>query len=192
VSNYVFAIDDATGNAGPSPDALGHVSGWSLVNSVQHAVGTTTTPGNFTWTATPADPLMVALDTLINPTVVGTDVPGPMADFDPTRPYSWPAVKWTGTYSGPTDTAKLNADTAFDTSEFVNQFNGTFGWSLDSADQTLSLTYTPTPVPEPGTLALVGAAAAAGLWRRRQHPVSRTKQLMTAAADPVASFLHAR
>jgi hypothetical protein len=27
VSNYVFAIDDATGMAGPSPDALGHVSG---------------------------------------------------------------------------------------------------------------------------------------------------------------------
>jgi autotransporter-associated beta strand protein len=28
VSDYVFAIDDATGTAGPSPDAAGHVSGW--------------------------------------------------------------------------------------------------------------------------------------------------------------------
>jgi hypothetical protein len=60
----------------------------------------------------------------------------------------------------------LNADTAFDTSGFVNQFNGTFGWSLGGS--SLSLSYTPTPVPEPGTLMLVGLAAA-GLarWRRR-------------------------
>ena len=31
VINYVFAIDDATGAAGPTPDAAGHVSGWGLV-----------------------------------------------------------------------------------------------------------------------------------------------------------------
>jgi MYXO-CTERM domain-containing protein len=82
-------------------------------------------------------------------------------------------VKWTGIYAGPTDAATLNADTAFDTSAFVNQFNGTFGWSLDSADQILSLTYTPTPVLEPGTLALVAFAAAAG-WRGRRRTASQT------------------
>jgi MYXO-CTERM domain-containing protein len=81
-----------------------------------------------------------------------------------------------GTCSGPTDPSTLNADTAFDTSGFVNQFNGTFGWTLDQADHTLSLTYTPTPVAEPGTLALVGLAAAglAGWHRRRGQPTYRT------------------
>jgi hypothetical protein len=111
---------------------------------------------------------MVALDALINPTTVDTDVAGPMADFDPTKAYSWLAAQWTGTYSGPLDAATLDADTVFNTSGFVNQFNGTFGWSLDAADQTLSLTYTPSPVPEPGTRALVGLAAAGIVrWRRR-------------------------
>ena len=86
VDNYVFAIDDAAGTAGPSPDALGHVSGWGLVKSTDQ----------FTWTATPAAPLTVALETLVNPTTVGVDVPGPMDHFDPTQAYTWPAVEWAG------------------------------------------------------------------------------------------------
>jgi autotransporter-associated beta strand protein len=168
VNNYVFAIDDAAGTAGPKPDALGHVSGWGLVNAVRQTFGTTTSSGDFVWTATPTDRLTVALDTLVNPTTVGTDVAGQMAGFDPSQPYSWPAVKWAGTYSGPTDVAMLNADTSFDTSGFLNPVAGTFGWNLDPAGQTLSLTYSPSAVPEPGTLALVGLAAAVGWrWRRR-------------------------
>jgi autotransporter-associated beta strand protein len=169
VSNYVFAIDDADGAAGPKPDVLGHVSGWGLINAVQHFAGFAPTSGDFTWTATPTTRLTVALDTLVNPTTVGTDVPGLMADFDPSQSYVWPAVRWSGTYSGPTDPATLTADTSFDTSGFLNPVAGTFGWNLDPANQTLSLTYTPSAVPEPGTLALVGLAAAAGWrWRRRQ------------------------
>jgi fibronectin-binding autotransporter adhesin len=169
VDNYVFAIDDATGTAGPSPNAAGQVSGWGLVKATRQQFGSITTSGNFTWTADPADKLTVALDTLVNPTVVGTDVAGPMADFDPTLSYSWPAVTWTGAYSGPTDALALDAATSFDTTGFENPINGTFGWSLDAADQTLSLTYTPTPVPEPGTLALTGIAAIGWVtfWRRR-------------------------
>jgi autotransporter-associated beta strand protein len=171
VNNYVFAIDDATGTAGPSPDASGHVSGWGLVKAVQQAFGATTSSGDFVWTATPTSKLTFAIDTLVNPTTVGTDVAGPMADFAPNSAYSWPAVRWAGTYSGPTDAAALNADTAFDTSGFLNPVAGTFGWNLDPASQTLSLVYTPTAVPEPRTLALAGlvAAGAAAFRRRRQR-----------------------
>jgi len=98
--NYVFAIDDATGTAGPSPDALGHVSGWGLVKAIQQPVGSTITSGDFIWTATPSAKLTVAIDTLVNPTTVGTDVPGAMAEFDPTRAYSWLAAEWAGRIPG--------------------------------------------------------------------------------------------
>ena len=52
--------------------------------------------------------------------------------------------------------ASLDAATTFDTSGVVNPIAGNFGWSLDAADQTLSLTYTPTAVPEPGDSRIVG------------------------------------
>jgi fibronectin-binding autotransporter adhesin len=172
VNNYVFAINDATGTAGPSPDAQGLVSGWGLVKAVKQQFGATTTNGDFFWTATPSNKLTFALDTLVNPTTVGTDVSGPMANFDPAQSYAWPAVHWDGTYSGPTDAASLTVSTAFDTSGFANAVAGTFGWNLDPAGQTLSLTYTPIAVPEPGTLALASVAAIGWVtfWRRRWQP----------------------
>jgi hypothetical protein len=160
----------------------GHVSGWGLVKAVQQAVGQTTTPGDFAWTADPAHELTVALQTLVNPTAVGSDVPGPMADFDPAQPYTWPAVTWAGNYSGPADASALTAATTFDTGGFLNPVGGTFGWSLDAGGHSLSLTY--TPVPEPGTLALAGLAVALG-WassmrasRRRSSgsPASRGRR----------------
>ena len=180
VSNYVFAVDDATGTAGPSPDALGHVSGWGLINAVTQAGGSGFS-GDFTWTADPTNKLSVALDTLVNPTTVGTDVAGLMADFDPTRAYSWPAVRWAGTYSGPTDSAILDAATAFETAGFVNPIAGSFGWDFDAADRTLSVTYTPSAVPEPGTLVLVGLAGVAGAAYRRRRASLGCHRLATAA-----------
>ncbi|HEY1381788.1 MAG TPA: PEP-CTERM sorting domain-containing protein, partial [Gemmataceae bacterium] len=171
VNSYVFAINDATATAGPTPDADGQVSGWGLIKTVQQ-VGGLTTSGDFHWTADPTNRLSVALQTLVNPTTPGTDVPGLMADFDPTRSYSWLAAEWTGNYTGPTDVAALDAATAFDTTGFANATQGgSFGWALDTAGHTLSLTF--TPVPEPGTLALVGAAAAAGLWRWRRRKAAK-------------------
>jgi hypothetical protein len=162
VDNYVFSIDDAAGSTGPSPDTRGHVSGWGLVRST----------GEFTWTATPAARLTVALETLVNPTTVGVDVAGPMDHFDPTRPYAWPAVEWAGTYSGPVDGATLSAATAFDTSGFLNPVAGTFGWAFDPAGHALSLTYTPNAVPEPGSLVLLSVAAAGWVvarWDNRRR-----------------------
>ena len=170
VTNYAFAIDDATGAAGPEPDAIGHVSGWGLVSAIQRLVGPAATPGDFAWTADLVRPLTVHLDTLLNPTTVGTDVAGPMADFDPSKPYSWPAVEWAGAYSGPTDPASLNAATAFDTTAFVNPIAGKFGWSLDLGSRSLSLTYTPSAVPEPGTTALLTVVAAGWAAVRRRRP----------------------
>jgi hypothetical protein len=177
VGNYVFAIDVATGTAGPAPAGNGSAGGWGLVKAIRQTVLGTTGPGDFIWTATPADKLTVALDTIINPSATDDDVAGLMANFDPSRSYVWTAVQWAGTYSGPAAAADLNSSTAFDTSGFLNPIAGTFGWSLDSAGQTLSLVYTPTAVPEPGSLAFAGLAAA-GLtfWRRRGRPTVRQKR----------------
>jgi autotransporter-associated beta strand protein len=167
VSSYVFAIDDATGVAGPTPDAAGHVSGWGVVKSISHLAGVESTTGDFVWTATPSDKITVTLQTLLNPTTVGTDVQGIMDHFDPTRPYAWSAVEWSGSYAGPADDATLDASTAFDTSRFANPIQGTFGWSLDSTDHMLSLTYTPLAVPEPGSLVLLAAAVSGiAVYRR--------------------------
>jgi fibronectin-binding autotransporter adhesin len=166
VSSYVFAIDDATGTAGPTPDAAGHVSGWGLVKAIVHDSGAGATPGDFTWTATSADKLLVTLQTLVNPTTVGNDVPGLMDHFDPNNNYVWPAITWTGSYAGPTDEVTLDASTTFDTSGFANPVSGRFGWALDTGGHTLSLSYTPTAVPEPGTLVLTALAGLVELARR--------------------------
>ncbi len=176
VNNYVFAIDDATGAAGPSPGPSGLVSGWGLIKAVQASIAAGKTSGNFTWTATPSNPLTVAIDTLVNPTMSGTDVAGPMANFDPSKSYSWLAAQWTGSYSGPDSSAALDAATGFETNDILNPIAGTFGWNLDSADNTLSLVYTPTGVPEPGTLALTGLAGLAAGWiaRRRRAKAAGT------------------
>ena len=168
VSNYIFNINDATGAAGPTPDAAGHVSGWGLVSAIKQAVGSVMTSGNFSWTASPGAPVNVAIDTLLNPTMVGNDVPGAMANFNPYQSYSWPAAEWAGTYAGPTSVAALDASTTFDTSGFVNPVAGTFGWDLNPTDQTLSLTYTPSAVPEPGTFVLTAAGLAWVIGRRRK------------------------
>jgi autotransporter-associated beta strand protein len=171
VSSYVFAIDDATGNAGPTPDAAGHVSGWGLVKAISQITGMTTTTGDITWTATSADKLLVSLQTLVNPTTVGNDVPGLMDHFDPTQSYEWRAVQWAGSYAGPTDEATLDATTSFDTTGFRNRLAGTFGWSFDADGHGLSLVYTPSAVPEPGTLVLTTFAFLPFLRRRpRREP----------------------
>jgi T5SS/PEP-CTERM-associated repeat protein len=170
VSNYVFSIDDATGTAGPVPDTAGHVSGWGLVKAVATPLihGGLSKQGDFVWTATPTEPLSVSLETLVNPTIVGVDVPGMMDHFDPNRSYVWPAVEWSGSYTGPTDAAVLDTSTTFDRTGFVNPIAGTFGWRADVADQTLFLTYTPSAVPEPGTMVLVAAIALPWALHRRR------------------------
>jgi autotransporter-associated beta strand protein len=173
VSNYVFDINDATGTAGANSNA----NGWGLVKAVRTSLppaidgGLNVSSGDFTWTATPTNRLTVALDTIVGTTADDTDVAGPMADFDPTRAYSWLAAQWAGTYSGPIDAATLDAATSFDTSGFLNPVAGMFGWQLDQAGHALSLVYTPNAVPEPSSLLLLAAAAGgiANFARRRSR-----------------------
>ena len=98
VSNYVFAIDDATGVAGPNPDANNQLSGWSLV-----------TARDLKWNADADHKLTINLQTLLNPSTPGNDVAGTTDNFDQTQSYSWEAIHYTGTFTGPTSDAALNA-----------------------------------------------------------------------------------
>jgi autotransporter-associated beta strand protein len=172
VNDYVFAIDDATGAAGPIPDAAGKVSGWGLVKSISQGPNGANS-GNFTWAAGEKNPLTVSVQTLVNPTTVGTDVPGQMDHFNPNQAYAWSAVTWAGSYAGPTDVAVLDATTNFDLSGFANPMAGRFGWALDVGGHNLSLTYTPSAVPEPGSMALLGAAGAGISWAIRRRKAAK-------------------
>src|SRR5205807_1306003 len=88
------------------------------IMSVKRTVPSTT--GNFTWSATPANPVTIILQTLSGSTTVGNDVLGPPQNFDPSVfEYTWELAHWDGTFSGPTGTANqisnaLDASTIFD------------------------------------------------------------------------------
>jgi hypothetical protein len=165
LQNDTFQINDATGTAGPSP-STGTVSGWTLHRVVQQ-IGSIATVGSFAWTADPAHKETITLQTLLNPTPVGTDNFGPMDHFDASQSFAWPFAQWATTYSGPTSDAALTAATEFDATGFQNATNGgSFGWRLDEPGQTLFLTFTPSAVPEPGALALLAVAATAAGYRR--------------------------
>ena len=141
-------------------------------------------PGNFAWSATTSSPLTVILQTLTGFTTVGSDVLGPMQNFDRynVNPgYKWQFVTWQGNYTGPTDPNVLNSETVFDLASgpfanaiFMSPFGGLpFSWQVNfvsgnSGPGELDLTYT-GGVPEPGTLALTCFAAAAFAWRCRQR-----------------------
>ena len=207
LSNYTWQINDAgpsamyrtaSGTAGPMPNSAGQVSGWGLLTGVAGTFPVTTT-GNFSWDATPTDPFTIHLQTLSAPNNVngqpsaaggyetsGDNTAGLMSDFDPNETYYWKLFNYAGTYTGPTDTATLDASTIFDTSGFLNPHTsgiyipgggpflyGPFFLVLDQTSKELDLVYAPTYVPEPGTLSLVGLAAITIGWirRRRLQPV---------------------
>jgi hypothetical protein len=184
---YTWQINDAgpsptfpnaPGVAGPTPPpppAPQTVSGWSLIRSLKQFDPLTgqLTSGDLTWTASPGagNQFQLALQTLINPTPVGTDNPGPMSDFDPRINYAWPFIMWQGNIIGPTSSTELTADTLIDTTAFSNPILGTFGLQFDPVSpKQIDIVYL-TSVPEPGTLGLV-AVGLLGVWyrcRRRGH-----------------------
>ena len=174
LQNYGWQINDARGTGGVYSTQHGAlVRGWGQAQAVINYARNITGTGNLTWSATSVvgDQFDMALQTLMAPTPEGGQpVSGLMDNFDPSQQYVWPVITWQGTYSGPTDSATLTADTRFDLNQFQNLHPGTFSMQFDAANQSIDLVYTPnTPsaVPEPGTLALLGAAAGAWSFRRR-------------------------
>ena len=111
----------------------------------------------------------MSLQTLVNPTAVGTDVAGPMANFDPNQAYSWPAFTWTGSYIGPSTVARRRRGDGVRHQRVLEPGGGHVRVELRRVGARVDLTYSPSAVPEPGTLALVGLAAGlAGLRLRRK------------------------
>ena len=184
---FNWEINNATGVGGPPADVNNQVSGWSQERAIIiNQGGGHFSTGNLTWTATSTagNQFQMALFTLMNPSTVGQENYGPMANFNPAQPYDWSFLTYAGTYSGPTDSATLTADTLLDTSTFVNAVapGSTFTIALEpnasGGGGTMDLLY--TPVPEPGTLALVGLGGLALGWTARRR---RAK----AAADKAAA-----
>jgi autotransporter-associated beta strand protein len=185
LSDFTWQINDAgpsssypaaTGVSGPSANAARQVSGWGTLFAVA-GISPVATNGNFRWDATPSDELTIHLQTLLAPDdsagtpsasggygSAGDMTPGLMSDFDPTQSYSWRLFAYAGGYTGPTDTATLDASVNLDASGFLNSHAGRFDLVLNQAAQEMDLVYTPTAVPEPGTLFL-SAAAGIGLLR---------------------------
>jgi autotransporter-associated beta strand protein len=174
------SFPSATGVSGPSANAAKQVSGWGTLLAVA-GTNPVATAGNFQWDATPADKLTIHLQTLLAPHdslgnsttaggygSAGDMTPGPMSDFAPTQSYSWRLFAYSGNYTGPTDTATLDASTNLDTSGFLNPHAGRFDLVLNPSAQEMDLVFTPTAVPEPGTLMLVGLAGLAVGWRLRR------------------------
>jgi autotransporter-associated beta strand protein len=204
LSDFTWQINDAgpsashpsaTGTSGPSANAAKQVSGWGTLLAVA-GTSPVATNGNMQWDATPADKLTINLATLLAPSdsagnasasggygAAGDMTPGLMTDFDPTQSYSWRLFGYQGSYTGPTDTASLDASTNLDASGFLNPHAGRFDLVLNQSAQEMDLVFTPTAVPEPGTLSLIGLAGLAAGWRLRRKAGKADTNRVSGSSD---------
>jgi hypothetical protein len=179
---------NAPGVGGPQPNASNQVSGWSQLDAIiTNQGGGHFSTGNLTWTASPVagNQFQLALFTLLNPSTVGQENFGQMADFDPNQSYDWPFITFAGTYSGPTGPtadAQLTADTLFDASQFQNPALVPFTLHLvqnaGGTGGSIDIRYTPV-VPEPGTMALTGLGGLALAWAARRRRAAAAAAIVT-------------
>jgi MYXO-CTERM domain-containing protein len=136
--SYLIEIADALGSAG---------TGWDLwnIDGILNVDASTTSNGRFT----------ISLASLSG------DLPGPAANFDLNRDYSWVILQAAGGITG-FDPAEISLDT----SGFKNSLGGG-RFHISSTSTELSLNF--SAVPEPAAMALAGAAASFMLRRRRKE-----------------------
>lgn len=149
-----FDINDATGSAGPQPPTT--TRGWSTTQVFDH----------IDFSATSAAKFNVNVVSLLAP--LG-DSPGAIANFDPSKPYTWTAFQLQNGagITGSFDPNAFNVATA----QFSNPFDGRFSVALQG--QNVNLMYTPVPEPAAVLAIVAGACGAAGWvrWWRRQWSV---------------------
>jgi autotransporter-associated beta strand protein len=159
---FTFEITDAGPSATfPSaPGTPGNNPGWDRVYA----------SARIRFTATPADRFTITMATQLPPPAA-PDTAGPMANFDPTAPYSWlfvnnPTGAVVGLAGNPVaiDPAAINFVTA---GTFLNPSAGMFSLRANASNTQVFIDY--TPVPEPAGLLAVGATALAAVAAARRR-----------------------
>ncbi|GAB5559231.1 MAG: hypothetical protein SynsKO_08780 [Synoicihabitans sp.] len=140
-------------------DAAGIVStNWDLLNIT----------GGLSITATEANPFSINLVSL-----TAGDVAGEVPNFDANSDASWTFVTTSDGITFDGVGSSIGGSFVFNTDNFQNATNGTFGLALLNSGNDLALTYTTSAVPEPSSFAFVLSLLAAGFTVSRRRGARR-------------------
>jgi fibronectin-binding autotransporter adhesin len=104
-------------------------------------------------------PVTVDLDSLLP-----SDDPGLLPDFDPNQTYHWEFVRSATGISG-----FQPGEWTVDASQFLNSTRPGYGFSVEQVGSSLYIDYGPVSVPEPAALTLAALAAAMTVMARSGH-----------------------